>query len=122
DHRYITLTLQNRADVMTLVDGVRHALGIEMLCVEFTGDRREAWLSVESETLRHWAERDFPQLHQLILQDSVVVKTIEIEGIPIATLFLEHGVQREVDVERLADFIGAANLQADTNNMLRKRN
>ncbi len=118
---YVTLTIQERSDVVGLIDSLRHDLGIEALCLEFLEHPAEAWFCVESEAPHVWKPDDYDSLKQILFSSDQIVKMINIEGQKVARLFLDFDVAREIDADRLVSYIQVNYLHAQMSKMLKAR-
>lgn len=119
--QYVTLTLDGIQGVVAVLDKVRHGLGIESICLEIEDGKKEYWLLVESESPRHLTEAESPQLHQLLFNGNTMLKAVSFEGQNFARVYIDFNQQRELDSDRLINFIFRTLLQARLSSSLKTK-
>lgn len=111
--------LGTRADVIQLIDAIRHELGIGFMLVEWT-DHAGIWLCLEGEEPVHSSV----SREDCIMKSGATIYSRCIYGdTGICGHFqMEYSAEREVDGPRIADILASCYRQADLTSRLRQQN
>jgi signal transduction histidine kinase/CheY-like chemotaxis protein/DNA-binding LacI/PurR family transcriptional regulator len=121
NNQYVTLTIKNRKTVADSIDRLRHALGIECLYIEFIDGTEEFWVCDASADTHCIDLKDQARIEQIVFQDNMHVQAMRIGDQTIAQIYVNDGVQRELDLDRLVDYIASIYMQANIMGALHER-
>jgi signal transduction histidine kinase/DNA-binding LacI/PurR family transcriptional regulator/DNA-binding response OmpR family regulator len=113
NNQYVTLTIQNRKSVADLIDRLRSSLEIESLCVEFIDGTDEFWVCSDAEDAYCIQSKDSSQIDAILFHDNMHVQAMRIGDETVAQIYVNDGVPRELDLERLINYITSVYMQSN---------
>ena len=114
--------LEDNHGLAELLDKVRLRLGIDFLCLQGFGPIEEAWLLADTETPRRFLPAQYAALSRHLETPLLLVKDVRSGSRLVARLFLDFDAQRELDIDRLAQFTEACLRQVELTSRLRRQN
>jgi signal transduction histidine kinase len=120
-NQYVALTIKDHATVAYLMDRLRSSLGIKCLCLEFIEETKEFWVCRESEEPSCLNTDEQSEIDKILFVDNMHVQPIRIGDQTVALLYLEDSAQRELDIDRLVDYIASVYMQAHIMRALHER-